>query len=333
MVHEGITPEGLLSRDDMTDELGPDGFFRGHYDTDPIVSSRNSKFLAVVRPQEALKEERTLISKQWHYVMPISLISYILLQAILNTQSAFCNIHDPFANWTFEVGIGVASCFGLSLLYNFTNGYAVESWAQKETEHLRAVYASAATMSFIAGASTVLYLTNLGDAICIDALGMETPNCQWPEWLVAAPLLVYIAIAIEDKPSLTVEDYGIIILMFLCILFGFVMNFFVDLVWGIILFILSSLCMVGNIVLVMKAVENEKNHESSKLLAHQWILERMRMKSKLAQLLFWLLPLFVFVYILGEYFFQRILSCQIIHNCCHFEISLMLRGGTYCLIR
>lgn len=302
MIQERITPEGLLNRDDMLDELGPDGFFRGHYDTDPIVSSRNSKFLNVVREQDTLKEDRTLISKQWHYVMPISLISYILLQAILNTQSVFCNIHEPFAYWTFEVGIAVAACFGLSVLYNICNGYAVESWAQKETEHLRAVYAGAATMSFIAGSSTVLYLTSLGDAICIDALGMETPNCQWPEWLVAAPLLVYIAIAIEDKPCLTVEDWAIIILMFLCILFGFVMNFFVDLVWGIILFILSSVCMVGNIVLAMKAVENEKNQESSKLLAHQWILERMRMKSKLAQLLFWLLPLFVFVYILGENF-------------------------------
>lgn len=299
MADDGISPENPDNSFYRSRET--DNILRGHYESDPVMRTRNNLQISDAdRSMDLLSDERTLISRQWHYVMPLSTLCYVLLQAILNTQSKFCERNEPFAAWTFDVGIAVSACFGLSACYNFANGLAVESWAQKETEHLRAVYAGAFTMSLIAGSSTVVYLTSLGQAVCRDALGMDTPNCQWPEWLVAAPLLVYIAIAVEDKKKLTVEDWLIIILMFLCILFGFVMNFFVDLAWGIILFILSSLCMVGNIILALKAKENTKNHESSKLLSRQWILERMRMKSKLAQLLFWLLPLFVFVYILGE---------------------------------
>ena len=56
---------------------------------------------------------------------------------------------------------------------------------------------------------------------------------------------VYIAIAIEDKPRLTKNDYFVIISMHLCILFGFVMNLIVDFEVGICLFILSCLCVTG----------------------------------------------------------------------------------------
>ena len=298
-----VVPIGnARSNSDRADMLqSNDGFEEFELSNDaensvPPITSLKS----ILRRQDNRPENQgTLISRQWQYVMPCSLLAYGILQLIISTQTTVCDVPLPFANWTYQVGIAVSSCFGLSTCYHVANGFAVESWAQKETEHLRGVYAGAATMSIIAGSSTILYLTRFGEHICRDALGMNTPNCQWPEWLIAAPLLVYITIAIEDKSELTVEDFAIIILMFLCILIGFMMNFFVDLVWGIILFILSTLCMVGNIVLALKAKENTVNHGNSKLLSHQWVLERMIMKSKLAQLLFWLLPLFPIIYIIG----------------------------------
>ena len=302
MVRGGSIADDKIHRDDIIDALGDDNFIGDQYNTEvfmPTLTSRSLKSI-VRRLDSPSSNEGTLISRQWHYVMPISLLLYVVLQVSLSTQSSVCDLPIPFADWTYLVGIAVASCFGLSVCYHVSNGLSVESWAQKETEHLRGVYAGAATMSIIAGSSTVLYLSRFGTHVCRDALGMDTPGVQWPEWMVAAPLLVYITIAIEDKSELTVEDYAIIILMFLCILFGFVMNFFEDLAWGIILYILSTLCMVGNIVLALKAKQDTKNQENSKLLSRQWILERKIMKSRLAQLLFWILPLFPIFYIFGK---------------------------------
>ena len=57
--------------------------------------------------------------------------------------------------------------------------------------------------------------------------------------------LGYIAIAIEDKPRLTLEDYVIIFLMFLCIFTAFIMNMIEDFAAGIALWTLSALCMTG----------------------------------------------------------------------------------------
>ena len=251
-----------------------------------------------VRPQEWLNDGRTLLSRQWHYVMPTCLAAYVLLQILLSTQRRFCNHMEPFAEWTTHVGYGVASCFCLSICCNVVNAFAVESWAQRETEHLRAVYAGAATISMIAGSSSLLNVFD--DTVCRDALGLDSPKSQWSEWLIVAPLLVYITIAIEDKRNLTVEDITIIFLMFLCVFLGFLMNADVNMMWGVVLFVFSSLCMTVNLVLAVKAGRYTKKFEASQLRAKQWFLERMRTKSRLAKLLLWIYPIFMFIHVLGK---------------------------------
>ena len=303
-VHEAMMCDDTVFRGDILEPLSDDNENEdSEKDATDISSPRiaNRSLKSIVRHTSSKRpNEGTLISRQWYYVMPIAIISYTILQIILSSQSKVCQQEEPFSHWTYEVGIAVSSCFLLNVCYHVINGLSVESFAQKETQHLRGVYAGAATMSLIGGASTVLYLTQVGDYVCFDALGVETPASQWPEWLVASPLLVYITIAIEDKTELIAEDYTIILLMFLCILFGFIMNFRIDFASGIILYILSSLCMVGNIVMALKASEKTKNQEKSKLLSRQWIVERLIMKTKLARLLFWLLPIFPILYILGK---------------------------------
>ena len=116
------------------------------------------------------------------------------------------------------------------------------------------IQSSSHQVSLVAGAATGFYLTNgIGNYACIDALGVYSPNSQWAEWLTLAPLLNYIAIAVEDKPKdLTLEDIMVIFLIFLCILFGFIMNFYKDFVTGWILWSISSLCMIGNVFMAFK---------------------------------------------------------------------------------
>ena len=130
-------------------------------DNDEVLERQNSDDSALLFALEG-----TLISRQWYYVMPSAVIAYVCIQLFISRKGRnFCNIDEPFADWTQKIAIAVLACFSLSMIYHITNGISVECWAQKELSHLRGVYASAATMSFIGGASTGLYTFNLGGRI------------------------------------------------------------------------------------------------------------------------------------------------------------------------
>lgn len=161
-------------------------------------------------------------------------------------------------------------------------------------------------MSLVAGSATGLYLTNVGNFACIDALGVYSPNAQWAEWLTLAPLLSYIAIAVEDKPEqLTFADITVIASLFLCILLGYVMNFSTDPSVGWILFIASSVTMMGNILKVNSKkiipIIKTKNDGEEDVPLPQWELERSLMKSKLAWLLVVGYPAFPTIYLLSYF--------------------------------
>ena len=292
MDNEYLESEGLYNPDGLINETATRDLFGDG------VSHHSSNFKTeVVRPNDWLNDGRTLISRQWHYVMPACLVAYVILQ-ILSTQTALCSHREPFSEWTFHVGVGVASCFCTSVCCNAINAFAVESWSQRETDHLRAVYASAATLNLLGGSSAVLSL--ITDTVCRDALGIDTSRHQWPEWIIAAPLLAYITIAIEDKRNLAIEDITIIFMMVLWILLFFLMNIRVSMLWGVVLFVLSSLCLTVNLILAVRGGMYIKNSQPAQLRAQQWFLGRMRTKNRLARILFWIFPLFMLVHVLGK---------------------------------
>lgn len=53
---------------------------------------------------------------------------------------------------------------------------------------------------------------------------VQTAASHWPEWIVAVPLLVFIALSVDDKPSLSHTDWFIISSFFVCILSGFLLQ-------------------------------------------------------------------------------------------------------------
>lgn len=59
-------------------------------------------------------------------------------------------------------------------------------------------------------------------------LGVESLCGQWAEWLTSVPLIVYMAIAVEDKKALDKIDGLIIVSCFMCIFFGFILNISTD---------------------------------------------------------------------------------------------------------
>jgi hypothetical protein len=259
------------------------------------------------------KFQGSLIGRQWPTALTIALSSYLILQVSVSSQNSICNIQDsrPFPIWTHYVAVAVAACFCLSFLHHASVACFLATSTESDMSHPKGVYLAAACLSFIAGSSTIISLASNFGPLCLDSLGIETFRSQWPEWLAAAPLLGYIAIAVEDKPSLTAEDYLIIALMFLCIFFGFAMNFIAadDKNIGILLFVLSSLCVSGNIVMAVKSSKAwiTLSSNRSKLIS-DWQMDRLYRKGRLAWLLVFVLPIFAVIYILG--YFRVLNRCE-----------------------
>jgi magnesium-transporting ATPase (P-type) len=147
---------------------------------------------------------RTLISRQWHVMLPLFFILFVTIGAIVGYQNKICPLGaEPFSSDTHTANIIVASCFTLLFVHNIISMSFFFSSNQKDMQHPRSVYGAAATITLIAGISNIISLTSSGSRhICEDALGIETYHSQWADWMVTVPLMGYVALAIEDKRRL-----------------------------------------------------------------------------------------------------------------------------------
>ena len=246
----------------------------------------------------------SLIGRQWRVVCAISIISYIVIQILISySASHICVNVQGFAEYTYSFAHAFIAMYCMASLYYILSAINVKSWSEKEISYLRGIYACSATVSLVTGSATVLYIIpGYGDYGCLDALGVYSPNPQWAEWLTMAPLLAYMAIAVEEKPAnLTWTDLIAIFRFGLCIFFGFLMVFPFDIVSGWVLFALSTISMTGNVV--GAAIPKLRGAVSDKKQAFVpvWEKERAMMKSRLAFTLFISLPVFPVIYLLSYF--------------------------------
>lgn len=75
---------------------------------------------------------------------------------------------------------------------------------------------------------------------CVSSVGATTQLLMWPEWISTVPLLVYLTIAVVDKPLFSAADLAFIGTMFLCLLIGSMMQFSQSSWSGWILFVIST---------------------------------------------------------------------------------------------
>ena len=87
------------------------------------------------------------------------------------------------------------------------------------------VYCAALLESLIASSSSLLTAFWGYGGVFTDVLGAQSPCAMWAEWMCSVPLLLYMSIAIEDKPALTGKDILVILAIVLCVSCGFCMNF------------------------------------------------------------------------------------------------------------
>lgn len=127
----------------------------------PFLETRSTKATGSDIP---LDIKGTLISRQWHYVMPLSIAIFIMMQSfLLSGITEACDIDMPYSPWTEKVAVAVLACYTLAALCNIAHGFSIRCWADRELYHLRGVYASAATISLIGGAATGLQISAVGD--------------------------------------------------------------------------------------------------------------------------------------------------------------------------
>ena len=250
----------------------------------------------------------SIIGKQWFFVCTLTTISYIAVQLLISySQSGICRESAKFSNETIYFGVAFLSMYSLATCYYVFSAIYVRSWSEKEVAHLRGIYSCSATISFVTGAATGLYIVpGVGNYACIDALGVYSPNPQWAEWLVLSPLLAYMAIAVEEKPAnLTWTDLIAIFRFGLCIFFGFLMTFPLNIIAGWVLFSLAFISMAGNVVGAslpkLQGWWVNQTAVSAETFVPIWEQERSLMKSRLAITLYVTLPVFPCLYLLSYF--------------------------------
>ena len=105
----------------------------------------------------------TLISRQWHYVMPSVVVTYIIAQYLISTQTEVCSVAHPYHEFTALVSIAFLSCYAMAFSYHILSVVFMYSWAEREVQHLRGIYMGAATVSM----TIVLFFMSLLLLDCI----------------------------------------------------------------------------------------------------------------------------------------------------------------------
>lgn len=174
--------------------------------------------------QDTVDALSTVIGNHWPTICGGVGIIYTVFQALVSTVTTPCLSTYDYGPATRDTGIVFVSMYALSAVAYTLLACWVHALLLHEQQYLRGIYACAATVNAVAGCATGLFLWRPQE-VCVDGLGVITPNPQWAEWLVLSPLLGFMAIAVEEKAdtwtwrdTLKIANFGT------CIFFGFLMN-------------------------------------------------------------------------------------------------------------
>jgi len=250
-----------------------------------------------------LASRSSLISRQYPIVLPIFLVSYVVLQFIMAYASTMAN---PNAAPMGKVAENIHYCCGFAFFVSTAQQmmklFEVRSGSSEASN--RGIYYANMCVNMIAGSSAWLTAYYRWGGTCTNVFGVETVTSQWAEWLTSVPLIVYMAVAIKDSPTMTLEDITIVVCSAFAVIFGFLTNFnTMPLGLGIFLVLCGgfSLSMCLGLALLsswrrMKTVSIDSRSRGQDFddLISQAIKQRT-----LAVLLFWVFPPFPIIYILG----------------------------------
>lgn len=173
--------------------------------------------------QRLKSSSTTLLGRQYFYSCPTAFCIYVLLQVAIGRYSNICYHSDnELSANTYYFYNGGGTSFVVSTVLQLIK--FLECMTQTGDPSAMGIYCAVFTVNLIAASSFILTVTLNWGGVCKDVLGVESTAAQWAEWLVTVPLMVYMTLAIDDKPSLTGEDLIIILVFVIAITFGFLLN-------------------------------------------------------------------------------------------------------------
>lgn len=191
----------------------------------------------------------SLLSRQYHIVCPAAILTYIALQLLIGLQSGIGEPADNVGKGVYDFYCSGGTSFSISAIQQLIKIFEcrLQSGIFRSSA---AIFVAVFTVNVIAGSAFFLtYLMKYG-GISTDVFGVVSTTPQWAEWLVSVPLMVYVTLAIEDKPALTKRD-KIVLGVFTCaIACGFLLNFReIGQPVGFVLFILGCCSITVNLFL------------------------------------------------------------------------------------
>lgn len=245
----------------------------------------------------------SLLNRQGIYVLPSVLVIYIVMQLLVGYNN-FCTVSTPFAPWTRYYYFAAGFCFLTSILQHMNKIYAC-CWQNYTNPNYNEgiFYMAAITVSLIAGSSSLLTYSNSHGGICRDVLGIDSSAAQWSEWLTSVPLMAYIAVAVEDKISLTKSDCMVIFGLFLAVAFGASMNFKIEnYAAGVFLFLCGCVTLIGSFIIIRNLERGEGSDRGvhSSRMRDDDIMAATK-KASLSRLINVVFPTFPILYLVGYF--------------------------------
>ena len=273
----------------------------------PAVKSKTKSSKPINKDEEV---QLTHLMSSGYYVCLVTLIIYTLLQYYIYSNN---HSQNPICNHQIEYSTMSKTTSLISfLLFLFGGAIQLNSFIFEKIyegkSQFYSLYLATFTIYFIAGSSSLItYLYNWG-GICVDYFNVVTPASQWPEWIASVPFLVYISLSIDSRSKyLKKKELFVIFSMMLCIVFGFLMQLKLSGYASAVILIVSNLSIFATILMVHRdSVHSEKDNKDQAFLKVSASTEKefnrisnaVKMRS-LTYLLFFVFPIFPFIYILA----------------------------------
>jgi hypothetical protein len=120
------------------------------------------------------KSHVTLLSRQYHYVLPSTILTYILLQYVIGSRSNICSTYrEPASDSTNVAYYCAGACFFISGVQQLVKFFSYRN--QSVGCMSRSIFLAALTVSLIAGSSSYLTgnLPNLQNKFSTSNLYLE----------------------------------------------------------------------------------------------------------------------------------------------------------------
>lgn len=279
--------------------------------------------------EEDNREGTMLLSNQYHYVCPLAILVYTLLQVFIGTFSHLGDEETVLSDRVYYFYNGAGFSFVISAIQQLIRLFECRfHWGKTNSP---AVHFTVFTVSSIAASSFFLTFAWHWGGVCTDVLGVDSTAAQWAEWLVTVPLMVYMTLAMEDKKSLTSHDLTILAVFILAISFGFLLNFKnMPTAAGYVMFVLGCCSITVTIVLDRLSGKKFKSAINDHCTSHADYRRALIKASKrrtLSRLFLAVFPLFPLTHILAQAKVLDRESTIIAYALCSLIAKLLFAGS------